>query len=163
MAGEHQRDTDKHRIEVHCPISRLVGMWDRSRLERAFGNILSNAVKFSPRGGAVTIRLEMEQGSGGTAVISIQDEGLGIPAGDLPRIFERGQRAANVAEIEGTGLGLTGALSAIQEHGGTISVSSTEGQGASFIIRLPMDISGASPPTSTGSRPPPGVGTNPDS
>jgi len=148
LAEEQQHATDRHRIVVQASAATVWGLWDRVRLQRAIGNILSNAVKFSPAGGDITICITSEapvtaeeNTTGGAAILSIDDQGLGIPAADLPRIFERGHRAANVIhEIEGTGLGLTSALSTIQEHGGTISVSSSEGHGATFNISLPLSV-----------------------
>ncbi len=140
LAAEHQLATDRHRVIVRSAPPNAFGSWDRSRLQRAIGNILGNAIKFSPRGGDITIDLRTEgAAANGSAVLSVHDQGLGIPADDLPRIFERGHRAENVVDdIEGTGLGLTSALATIQEHGGTISVSSSIGQGATFVIRLPL-------------------------
>jgi signal transduction histidine kinase len=69
----------------------------------------------------------------------VQDGGLGIPASDLPRVFERFHRGANVVgRIGGTGIGLAGARSIVESHGGTISAASQEGAGSTFTIRLPL-------------------------
>jgi len=71
-------------------------------------------------------------------VVVVQDAGLGIPAADLPHVFERFYRALNVAgRIAGTGIGLAGAKHLVEQHGGTITVQSREGEGTAFTIRLP--------------------------
>jgi signal transduction histidine kinase len=73
------------------------------------------------------------------AVIRVRDCGLGIPAADLPHVFERYHRASNVAgQIGGTGLGLTGARHIVEQHGGTISLESEEGRGTTVTVRLPL-------------------------
>ncbi|MGE3599462.1 MAG: sensor histidine kinase [Dehalococcoidia bacterium] len=72
-------------------------------------------------------------------MIQVQDEGIGIPPADLPHIFERYQRGANVAgRIAGTGIGLAGARQIVELHGGTIEVESVEGHGSVFTVRLPL-------------------------
>jgi len=72
-------------------------------------------------------------------VLSVEDYGIGIPAADQPRIFERYRRGSNVAgRIAGWGLGLSGARGIVEQHGGTITVQSTEGEGSTFVIRLPL-------------------------
>jgi signal transduction histidine kinase len=103
-------------------------------------NLLSNAVKYSPSGGEVHVLLRNEQDAGGNwATISVADSGIGIPASDLPHIFERFHRAANTAgRIKGTGLGLTSALRIVEQQGGTITVTSVEGVGSTFVVRLPL-------------------------
>ena len=77
-------------------------------------------------------------------MLSVQDPGVGIPTADLPHIFERYRRARNVsAKFAGTGLGLAGAKDLIELHGGTISVTSVEGAGSRFVVRLPLRDLGA--------------------
>ena len=69
----------------------------------------------------------------------MQDEGLGIPAQDMPRVFERFHRAANViGKIGGTGVGLASSRQIVEQHGGTIAVESQEGRGTRFVVRLPL-------------------------
>jgi signal transduction histidine kinase len=70
------------------------------------------------------------------------DKGLGIPAADLPRVFEPWHRGGNVGRIGGTGIGLFGARRIVEQHGGTISAASAEGEGATFTVRLPLDRAG---------------------
>jgi signal transduction histidine kinase len=116
-------------------VDSLVGEWDGQRLRRVLDNLLSNAVKYSPDGGEIVVQLAREED---WAVLLVSDQGLGIPADDLPHIFERFRRARNATEIVGTGLGLSGARQLVEQHGGTIVVHSQEGAGSTFTIRLPL-------------------------
>jgi PAS domain S-box-containing protein len=140
-AAEQQRTTERHRIRVECSERELVGVWDPARLGRVLDNLLSNAVKYSPAGGEVSVSLGREQQQSGEswAVVQVRDQGVGIPAADQPHIFERFRRGANVVgRIAGTGIGLAGAYQIVQQHGGTIEVSSQERQGSTFTVRLPL-------------------------
>lgn len=74
----------------------------------------------------------------GQLVVSVEDHGLGIPASDLERIFERYHRGANVTGIVGTGVGLYLVKMVVDLHGGSISVDSRENQGSRFVVRLPL-------------------------
>ncbi len=75
-------------------------------------------------------------------MIAVRDEGIGIPATDLPHIFERFHRGTNVvSHVQGTGIGLASARQIVALHGGTISVESVEGAGATFTVRLPLAVS----------------------
>ena len=118
---------------------QLVGSWDRSRLERVLVNLLENAIKYSPNGGRVVMKVDRQPEPGGSyAVISISDQGVGIPTADLPRIFDQFHRAANVAEqIGGTGIGLTSVQQIVEAHGGTVAVESREGLSSTFTVTLP--------------------------
>jgi len=97
-----QPSTEQHeiRLEATGPIE---GDWDAARLRRVFSNLLSNAVKFSPHGGAITIVAIIEQArTGPNAVIEVRDSGIGIPAADLPHVFERFTRGGNASAIAAT-------------------------------------------------------------
>ena len=110
---------------------------DVTRIAQLLANLLSNAVKFTPDGGRVEVRLGSE---GGQVVLAVSDTGVGIPAADQERIFERFYRTAIVRrqEIPGTGLGLTITKAIVAAHNGTIAVESAEGRGSTFTIRLPL-------------------------
>jgi two-component system, sensor histidine kinase and response regulator len=110
---------------------------DVTRIAQLLANLLSNAVKFTPDGGRVGVRLGSE---GGQVVLAVSDTGVGIPAADQERIFERFYRTAIVRrqEIPGTGLGLTITKAIVAAHNGTIAVESAEGRGSTFTIRLPL-------------------------
>jgi signal transduction histidine kinase len=88
----------------------------------------------------VSVRLGREAGPGGPwAVLAVRDEGVGIPAADLPHIFERFRRGSNVlGRVEGTGIGLASARAIVEQHGGSIAVESVEGEGSTFTVRLPL-------------------------
>src|SRR5579859_7145001 len=107
-ASEHDQVPGKHPIAVESDFPELVGLWDEARLERMLANLLSNAVKYSPEGGAITLRVEKEaQDQADWAILSVSDEGIGIPQEDLPHVFERFHRGINVSgKIAGTGIGL---------------------------------------------------------
>jgi signal transduction histidine kinase len=80
-----------------------------------------------------------EDEHGSWAVVTIEDRGLGIPAADLPYVFDRFRRGGNVQRhIAGSGIGLTGAKQIVAQHGGAISVQSVEGEGSTFTLRLPL-------------------------
>jgi two-component system, OmpR family, sensor kinase len=108
---------------------------DTKLLFQVFSNLLSNAIKYSPAGGAI----EVEAGLTGDAVlVAVVDHGIGIPAADLARLFERYHRGSNVSGIVGTGVGLYLVKIAIDLHGGRIEVQSKEGEGSRFTVTLPV-------------------------
>lgn len=105
------------------------------QLQRALDNLLENALKFTPAGG--TIRLGLEQ-HGREAILSVSDSGIGIPAEDLPHLFERFQRGHNVAGYPGNGLGLAIVAAIARAHGGQVQgTSAGAGQGSTFTLILP--------------------------
>jgi PAS domain S-box-containing protein len=111
---------------------------DPDRIIQVLMNIISNAIKFTPKGGAITLGAKLSD-KGGQMVISVADTGVGIPKNDLPKIFGKFQQAKNRAagDISGTGLGLAIAQEIIQLHGGEITVDSEEGKGTTFTFTLP--------------------------
>jgi len=151
VTEDHDRASYRHRIRFQSDVATSKGLWDAARLERVLDNLLSNAVKYSPHGGEIVVAVghEPEPEPDGTATLRVSDHGLGIPAADLPRIFDRFHRGANVAQsIEGTGLGLAGVRHTVEGHGGSLTVESTEGEGSTFLVRLPPD--GGPPETEAG-------------
>jgi signal transduction histidine kinase len=136
VVTNHQQATETHSLRFDGTQSGPIGEWDPERLVRVLDNIVSNAIKYSPNGGDILVEVARDRGWG---VLSVQDQGVGIPTADLPHVFERYQRARNVsAKFAGTGLGLAGAKDLIELHGGSISVTSVEGVGSKFVIRLPL-------------------------
>ena len=110
---------------------------DRDRLAQALDNLVSNAIKFTPAGGRVGVRLACEYDR---AVLEVTDTGIGISQADLEQLFQRFFRTqrATTAAIPGVGLGLTIAQAIVHGHDGQISVQSQDGEGTTFRIELPL-------------------------
>jgi signal transduction histidine kinase len=107
---------------------------DAERLERAIFNLLDNARKYTPVGGHIRLTLQSESSE---RVISIADDGPGIPLGDQERIFDRFYQGQASSRNAGSGLGLPIARAVVQLHGGRLQVDSTPGAGSCFRISLP--------------------------
>jgi two-component system OmpR family sensor kinase len=120
-------------LDLEAPAGLTVDA-DRARLRQACANLVSNAIKFSPADGTVTIRA---RAAGPEVRIEVADQGPGIPADELPRLTERFFRASTAAGTAGTGLGLTITGELVQRHGGRLEIESVEGEGATFRIVLP--------------------------
>jgi signal transduction histidine kinase len=141
-AGEVRSSTGRE-VQVEAAAETIVGLWDPRGIERVALNLLTNAIKYSPEGGPVALRVERVANDAiPHALLEVQDEGIGIPTDDLPQIFERYRRGRNVGRIAGTGIGLTGAKQIVERHGGAIDVTSAEGAGTRVSVRLPLE-----PPT----------------
>ena len=138
--SEHQLAFDLHRFELVTEGPSVVALFDAARMQRVLGNLLSNAIKYSPDGGPIRVRVsEVQSPAGAFAQVVVEDEGIGIPPDDLPRIFDRFHRGSNVVRrIAGTGLGLAGARQLVELHGGSIAVESEVGTGSRFTLRLPL-------------------------
>jgi heavy metal sensor kinase len=111
---------------------------DTFLLDQAFSNLLENAIKYTPRGGKVTVATEEKEG---TVLVIVSDTGIGIPEEEIPHLFERFYRVdkERSRRAGGTGLGLSITDWIIKAHKGTISVKSTTGSGSDFIVALPKD------------------------
>ncbi len=132
----------RHRLEFTPQTPTLIGSWDLLYLERMVTNIISNAIKYSSPGSLIAVSLGRDPSAAPPrAIMQVCDQGVGIPAGDLERIFEPFYRAANARErgIKGTGIGLASVRQIIDLHSGTISVTSEEQVGTCFTIQLPMN------------------------
>ena len=114
-----------------CPIQG-----DERRLGSAISNLVGNAIKYSPEGGPVVVRLVCEKQS---VIFSVQDNGLGIAEDFLPELFKQGSRVrtSKTSRIEGSGLGLAIVKAIVELHGGTVFVESVEGEGSTFGFTLP--------------------------
>jgi signal transduction histidine kinase len=143
-AVEARQEQTPHELRLEVSEVELAGRWDANRLRRVLDNLLDNAVKYSPDSGAITVRINGQESDGQRwATLEVQDHGIGIPAAELPRIFERFHRARNVAQrANGVGLGLWGSRQIVEQHGGSISVTSKEGEGSTFTVRLPVKHAG---------------------
>jgi len=125
-------------LKAEDPPTPIIVLADRRQLVSAVQNLVDNAVKYSDEGGSVVVRTE-ESDEG--VAIAVIDHGIGIPARDLERIFERFYRVdhGRSRATGGTGLGLAIVRHVAANHGGTVTVSSREGEGSTFTIRLPRD------------------------
>jgi signal transduction histidine kinase/ligand-binding sensor domain-containing protein/DNA-binding response OmpR family regulator len=119
--------------DIQVPPEQTVVFGDPEHLDRALSNLLSNAFKFTPDGGTVRVTVTADDGA---ARIAVRDSGPGIPAGDLPRIFDRFHRARTAGTQPGTGIGLALARELVVLHGGSIAAESEEGFGSTFTITL---------------------------
>jgi signal transduction histidine kinase len=112
---------------------------DPARIERVLNNLISNALKYSAAQTPIAISLVREDGAASMALLAVSDSGVGIPAADLPHVFERFYRGSNVrGRFGGTGIGLAGVKQTVEQHGGSASVESIEGTGTTIRIRLPL-------------------------
>jgi heavy metal sensor kinase len=125
-------------MEIRLPADPLVVSVDRSRVRQLALNLIENAVKYTPRGGQVSVELGSNDGR---AVFTVADTGIGIAPGDLPHVFDRFWRAdsarTRTSERAGTGLGLAICKWIAEAHGGTIDVQSRPGRGTTFTVGLP--------------------------
>lgn len=143
LVEQQQTATEAHRFDLTVASRPLMGHWDSDFIERIVGNLLGNAVKYSPQGGRISVMVASDPGSRG-ALVRVQDEGIGVPTEALPHIFERFYRARNTTTaagepIPGLGLGLFGAQRLAQALGGRIEVASEVGKGSTFTLVLPSE------------------------
>jgi PAS domain S-box-containing protein len=125
-------------LELILDASPLAAKGDRGRLDQLLGNLVSNAVKFTPEGGRVTVRVSSQDES---ALIEVSDNGIGVPEAELDELFTRFFRSSTATEnaIPGTGLGLVIAKAIAEAHGGQIAVESRQGVGTTFKVTLPLE------------------------
>ena len=124
--------TASHRLVLAAP-ERLDGTWDPGRLAEVLDNLLGNAIKYSPEGGEVRVRVDRQDDQ---AIVSVTDQGIGLRPEELPRLFQLFTRLETARPIEGSGLGLY----IVAAHGGRIWAESPgPGQGATFAVALPLE------------------------
>jgi two-component system phosphate regulon sensor histidine kinase PhoR len=129
-------------LPAALPSARVQG--NRQRLEQAFTNLIANAIHYTPAGGRVSARVRVTSNE---IAIDVEDTGIGIPAADLPRVFERFYRVdrGRSRDTGGTGLGLAIVKHISRAHGGEVLVSSQEGHGSKFTLKLPRPPDTESP------------------
>jgi signal transduction histidine kinase len=126
-------------IRVEAPEQPLVVLADQNHLGQVLTNLLTNAVKYSPEGSEVTVRLSRQ---GNEALVSVIDQGVGIPPEDIPHLFDRFYRVRGTAgRVPGLGLGLYICRRIVEAHGGRIDVESEPGHGSTFTMALPIQAS----------------------
>ncbi len=125
-------------IQSDIGVDSIIIEADRQQIERVLQNLISNAVKYTPKTGQVYVSAEVNDGQ---AIIRIRDTGYGIPEDELPYIFDRFHRVAkHQSKVAGTGLGLAITKALVDAHGGVITVTSEEGVGSTFTISLPARL-----------------------
>ena len=129
--------SDRHRLVSELVTEPLVATLDAKRVEQVLRNLLDNAIKYSPAGGTVTVQVYGDQQQ---ILLAVSDEGIGIPAEEWDRIFERFHRVENeiTRRLRGAGLGLAVCRGIVEAHGGRIWVESQPGAGSTFCFTLPV-------------------------
>jgi signal transduction histidine kinase len=139
LVVDQQHQAERHDVRLEANVPELVVLLDERRFGRALGNLIENAVKYSPNGGLIRVEVTRDEAAG-MAVLTVRDQGIGIPDGEIARIFDRFERGSNVVGvIPGTGIGLASARHIVESHGGTIDVASEVSRGTSFTIQLPLE------------------------
>src|SRR4029453_15871416 len=129
---------DERGVDIRTNVpSELVVDVDRNRMRQVLANLLDNAVKYTPAGGVVEIAAHRENGD---AVLTVADTGVGIPADELPRIWDRLYRGDKSRSTRGLGLGLSLVKAIVTAHGGRVGVQSRPGAGSTFELRLPAEV-----------------------
>jgi signal transduction histidine kinase len=148
-AAQEQSAIQKREVVFDLPCAGVLAYVDPQRVQQAVGNLLSNALRYSPRDRPVTLRL---RNTGTEAIVSVRDEGPGIPPEALPHLFERFYRVpgleVNAGSGKGLGLGLYVSRVIVQGHGGRIDVESQRGRGSTFSVHLPLARGSTAPPDS---------------
>jgi signal transduction histidine kinase len=136
VVHRHHTAVSDRRFHLSVPDAGKIVTGDRDRLEQVLGNLLENAVKYSPDGSDVTVTVEDK---GESLITAVCDRGIGIPSDELNQVFERFHRGRQVSSTNygGLGLGLYITKQIIERHGGSIWVESKEGQGTTFYFSLP--------------------------
>jgi signal transduction histidine kinase len=130
------RFSERHPVAMIAPQTPVMVRADTMRLQRVLENLVSNAIKYSPDGGAVEVSIAVERGE---VLLRVRDYGIGISPEALPHIFERAYRAPEAAAAApGLGLGLSIAARAVARHGGSIDARPAEDRGAVVTVRLPL-------------------------
>jgi signal transduction histidine kinase len=137
VVHRHHTAVSNRRFNLNLPVAgRYIG-GDRDRLEQVLGNLLENAVKYSPDGSEISVSVEEKENE---VITSVRDRGIGIPVDEITQVFERFHRGRQVSSTNygGLGLGLYITKQIIERHGGQIWVESAEGVGTSFYFSLPV-------------------------
>jgi signal transduction histidine kinase len=134
VVEQHRQAAPAHPITVSLPPAPVPVRCDPLRIEQVLGNLVGNAIKYSPKGGPIEVALAAHDGH---AVVTVTDQGLGIPPEDRRHIFEPFRRGTGVRGIAGLGLGLAVARRIVEAHGGRIELDSAPRTGAAFRISLP--------------------------
>lgn len=124
------------RLQFHCDLDSAIALVDQDLLKPILGNLISNAIKYSPQGGTITLAVATNPPY---LLFSVTDQGLGIPPSHYEQVWQEFERADNVQDIEGHGLGLAIVKQAVQCHQGTIYFTSELNQGTTFTVSVPYN------------------------
>jgi signal transduction histidine kinase len=128
-------ESTRQRMQIDATVGATVALGDKSRLQQVLTNLVTNAIKFAPTGGLISLGARMQ---GLWCEITVDDDGPGIPPEILPTLFKRYSRGATGhGEAAGTGLGLLIVREIVEAHGGTVGVDSVPGHGSRFWFRVP--------------------------
>jgi PAS domain S-box-containing protein len=154
VVHRHHTAVSDRRFQLNLPVGHKRVLGDRDRLEQVLGNLMENAVKYSPDGSEILVTVEDR---GDQLVTSVADRGIGIPTDELGQVFERFHRGRQVSSTNygGLGLGLYITKQIVERHGGTIWVESREGQGTTFSFSLPVATVVEQPPAPAAAEPEP--------
>jgi signal transduction histidine kinase len=137
VVHRHHTAVSEHRFQLNLPVGHKRVLGDRDRLEQVLGNLMENAVKYSPEGTEILVSVDDR---GEQMLTSVADRGIGIPTDEIGQVFERFHRGRQVSSTNygGLGLGLYITKQIVERHGGAIWVESREGQGTTFSFSLPV-------------------------
>jgi PAS domain S-box-containing protein len=137
LVEELQPSLEQHTVQLECEADALIVAGDAGRLEQVVQNLLQNALKYSPAGGVVMVRVYRQNDR---ACLSVSDRGIGIPKAAQADLFQQFYRATNVEaqQIQGMGIGLYVVKEIVTLHDGEITVESREGEGSTFTVSLPL-------------------------
>jgi signal transduction histidine kinase len=130
-----RRVTMAHNLRLEVDQAEIVGSFDADRIERVLDNLISNAIKYSPDGGDVVVRLWSDPVN---AFVSVADQGIGVPVDDRDAVFQFRKRGSNVGSTPGSGVGLAGAARLVELAGGEITIEQRDGPGSTFVVCLPL-------------------------
>lgn len=136
VVDQFRRAAARHQVTLHADAGDDAGCidGDRLQLERALGNLVNNAIKYTGPGGRISVGASRRNGH---VDLRVHDTGTGIRYEDLPYVFDKYRRVTSSTEIDGAGLGLYIVRHLVEAHGGSVSVDSTVGRGSTFVMRLP--------------------------